>query len=311
MRLRHIFNNPKIQFLLNADDRAALTGSSILFDPFAEGIDTLADWAEYRNISINYDIYTLNEIRDRIQLDLETNGNYPSLKNFVTFNPAYASESFLVLWLSWYGIHVQGYKARPLVKNLLAKNEAYTYRKSKYMYRDILTLENDFTQLSDIWYDIHTMLQLLPNDVFSQKNTVEHEKHETKNQLRKQFLTFLLGASTVVIPKVVDKVDKSYKYNVDQKQDYKTKVVDKLVTKSIHSGIPVVISHGVIRLNFIPNETVKAFRKDLKERQKIPLHLIGTMLPQDSLLSSLVTEILIPSLNEVDADGRRGRQTRS
>ena len=73
----------------------------LLFDPVVEEKELIDRWLHYRGIK-----YRQLSESDRLKvtiLDMQHRGNSPSIASF-RFNPSIASQQFLKLWLSWYGV---------------------------------------------------------------------------------------------------------------------------------------------------------------------------------------------------------------
>ena len=182
----------------------------LLFEPEEETAQLLTQWLRFRN----YPPATLaplphSKLAQMAKADMGHHGNSPPFTQFVYFDPTVASEEFLVMWLSWFGITsvqvrskawwvqlsqkiqslLHSFHAPESNPHLLFLNTAYADR----------LLEQGKAQLSCT----HSILESLAGgsvrSVRSVRN-VDQSRYSDRVSLAKHSLAHLLGIATITIP---------------------------------------------------------------------------------------------------------------
>jgi hypothetical protein len=303
-------NNTKAWLYVSKQDTKKMKNNTILFKVQKENLNLLLDWAFYRQLILTRNLQDLREVCRR---DLIDNGNSPEFRRFVSFNPNDASDDFLLLWLSWFGISPPKKRAKRICSILL---HTLLRQKTIISYEQILWKTKFFNKHNKLLDYLLNFVYLLPRK--TKKRMIKKRKtiQNRRSQNYKLFLAYVFGTTAVLTPIVINTVSKKYNFLVDWNevdikrtdsktgmvQDFKlvgNTIIHNLVRNSATVGIPLVILFTVNKYtNKIPKNIYAAITKDIVKKNKIPENTIQALIEKNTLAAQLLTHVVLPTVNE-------------
>ena len=290
----------------------------LLFEPAEETSRLLTQWLHFRK----YPLATLatlphSELVRISKMDMEQHGNSPPFTQFVDFDPAAASEDFLVMWLSWFGVtsvqaqsKVWWVQISQKIQRLVhashdpGDNPHLLFLSTEYAHR---LLEQGRAQLACT----HSILDSLPGGHIRSVGSVGHidpsgSIHSKRASLAKHALAHLLGIAAITIPiikhggniRAIIEPEKIHKFATLLKTD----LIGRAQTMIVSFYLLWIMSKVTKRIkNPIIHDYAVAATKDLRRGSILPANLIKQVITNAfgmNPTSSIVYEILNASTQD-------------
>ena len=317
-QLRNVLNDDLFSSYLLSKPEPQQGHEEHMFDPSEETYTLLRDWCMYRHLPISTN---LSSMQKTVRQDLYEHHNYPSMKNFVCFQISDASDNFLINWLAWYGIKSDSSDCRLLSTRLLRNFALPVFSSVESNLQRLLDFEDQLMNLTNLVVDIHLLLHQLPPSVLQKDISLEKKKVSKQQLLQdrrsKQFLAFLLGASTYAMTRIGNRFNSVQEVRATEQspsgagvvqpiipvatvvpEQKENKILKGIKRRTEMLAIPIVLTHLINKLGpSVPQKIQQAYFKDIQSKAIVPTNLIATQL-DNSFISTIIREILLPSLND-------------
>ena len=299
-QLRNVLSDSLFSSYLLSKPDSEQSHEQPMFDPSGETYVLLRDWCMYRHLPIST---SLSRVQSTVRQDLAQHHNYPSMKNFVCFQVSDASDTFLINWLAWYGIKSDASDCRLISTRLLRNFALPVFSSIESNLQRLLEFETQLMHLTNLVVDIYIILHQLPSSVLQKDISLEKKnisKHQSVQDRRsKQFLAFLLGASTYAMTRIGHTFNSGTETTqvVPQAQT-ENKILRGIKRRTELLAIPIILTQLINKLGpSVPQTIQQAYFKDIQSKAIVPTNLIATQL-NNSFISIIIREILLPSLND-------------